>query len=312
MSSAEYSSATAQATISSLYETFFLLNGSFEDIVQTKGREALQRALLLFFSWYLSPAPASPPISGIRYLSLDSPRFMRLQSFLSHVAFSQLRYDPVDTILLYNEYLVSSTIPLKETKSLYSYIVQVLIPEAVCSEISTTPTQRSYWFKRRQVIFAPNRSQLSVFRTVNGGTLALIHQDSLDLDELTPLCSQEFYPLVTQMSANQSQADNLLNANDASISYVYLNASNCALKTSAASATNAALQAFEEDLPILTNSDESSTSSSALQLLAKNDEDLWLGVQRAEQRTLFCVLSNHKNASLAEAALALPFSGVFQ
>lgn len=314
MSSNSFETSSAQAVLSTIYEYFCLLNGTFESIAAAKGPEGLRTALSLFFAWYLTPLPASSPILGIRYLTLDSAKFMKLQSFLNHVAFSRLNKDQINSLLLYNEQLVSSSLPLRQTKSLYSYLNHILIPEAVCIEVAT-PKERAYWFKKHEVVHVPDKRSMSVFRTVNGATLALFHQESFDVDSLTSLCAQELYSLAILLCPQQNEPVNLVS--DPSISYVYVNDSNAALKTSSTTpSSNLAVSSFEQDIKLLTDTEPNSQSrrkpATALQVLARNEEDNWLGVQRADERTLYCTLTNHKNASLSEAAVALPFPGVFE
>lgn len=322
--SSNANTSQAKQLIEHIYDTFFLLNGSLEQICQSKGKDALKTALNLFFEWFMSPSPAIQPCAGIRYLSLDNARFMRIQSFLSHIAFARVTQDKIDALLLHNEHLVSSSLSLRQTKILYAYLIQIVIPEAAINEVASLP-DKSYWFKKRQVIFAPVRRFLSVFRSINGATMAIVHHESFDLDMVTPLC-QDLYSLATQIAPSLNDSSNYL-VPDHSINYVYMNNSNCALKTSSSSSTNSSVAAFEQDISLLTNTDFGSVdevpstsndaepktkSVSTLQLMAKTDDDTWLTVQRAEQRTLYCSLPNHKNASLSEAALALPFSSVFQ
>ncbi|KAI1286308.1 Vacuolar fusion protein CCZ1 -like protein [Halotydeus destructor] len=279
------SSSNSQSLIQNIYDAFYLLNGSMEHIYTLKGQEALQDTLSRFFAWFLTPTLAMIPILGIRYLSLDSSKFMKLQSFVSHVTFSSLSSKKIDVCLLQSDHLVSSSLPLKETRQLYSYLTQIVCREAICSEVSTVK-ERSYWFKKKQVLYIPDRRFMSIFRTVNGATLALIHDENFELDLVTPFCTSELYNLSTPNNGQLSDPSHLVT--DPSVSYVYVNSSNCALKASpnSASSSNPALEAFEQDIELLTKDDKGSKSVS-LQLLAKNEDDLWLAAQRAEERTLY-------------------------
>lgn len=217
---------TVYQLLGSLYTSFARQNGPLRNSAaggQDSGsvRARLTKKCQLFFEWFLPhavaesglsvpatllPAPTPANVFGgkeeglIKYLSLDAQSFMSVRSFVHHVTYSYVMNPQMGMIFLYNDNLVTSTLNLKSTRFLYSYVVNHVIPEAVCDEISWNKKRSAsptYWLADRKpiLLYLPDgedggddmdmlqltwtKRDIYAYRSLNGTTLVAVF-DSLD------------------------------------------------------------------------------------------------------------------------------------
>jgi hypothetical protein len=217
---------TVYQLLGSLYTSFARQNGPLRNSAAGGQNSATVRTRLtkkchLFFEWFLPhavaesglsvpatllPVPTPANVFGgkeeglMKYLSLDSQSFMSVRSFVHHVTYSHAMDPQMGVLFLYNDNLVTSTLDLKSTRFLYSYIVNHVIPEAVCDEISWNKKRSAsstYWLSDRKpiLLYLPviddgaddmdmlqlqwTKKDIYAYRSLNGTTLVVVF-DSLD------------------------------------------------------------------------------------------------------------------------------------
>lgn len=136
----------------------------------------------------------------MKYLSLDSQTFMSVRSFVHHVTYSYQMEPQMEVMFVCNDGLVTSTLNLRSTRLVFSYVMSHVIPEAASDEISWNKKRGSpltYWLSDRKpiLLYLPHgqdgaeeldmlqlqwsKKDVYVYRSVNGSTLVVVF-DSLD------------------------------------------------------------------------------------------------------------------------------------
>ena len=212
---------TVYQLLGSLYTSFTRQNGPLRNSAaggqsSESVRTRLTKKCQLFFEWFLPhavadsglsvpatllPAPTPANVFGgkeeglMKYLSLDAQSFMSVRSFVHHVTHSYVMDPQMGVLFLYNDNLVTSTLNLRSTRFLYSYVVNHVIPEAVCDEISWNKKRgasRTYWLCDRKpiLLYLPDgedggddmdmlqltwtKKDIYAYRSLNGTTLVAV------------------------------------------------------------------------------------------------------------------------------------------
>lgn len=167
-----------------VYQHFTLINGPIDKLWLSldQNRDQFISICCEFFFDNIVPQIKLSPInlieiySAIQYLSLDSITFMSTQSFVNHVMcidYKSIRY----TMFLYNDQLVCSSLALNDTKTVYNYLINVVIPKAVCQEISGQQSVKRRWIRKEIKVYLHESEhkfyEMNLYRSINGSTLVL-------------------------------------------------------------------------------------------------------------------------------------------
>lgn len=242
---------TVYQLLGSLYTSFARQNGPLRNSA-TGGlnsgtvRARLTKKCQLFFQWFLPHAvsesgvsvptallPAATPnilFGGkeeglIKYLSLDSQTFMSVRSFVHHVTYSNVMQPQMGVMFICNDSLVTSTLSLRSTRFLFSYVMSHVIPEAASDEISWNKKRGAsltYWVSDRKpiILYLPDcddggdetdilqlrwtKKDVYAYRSVNGATLVTVF-DSLDSGTQDPSREKERQSLLESIDLYSKQ-----------------------------------------------------------------------------------------------------------
>ncbi|KAH9408657.1 PREDICTED: vacuolar fusion protein CCZ1 homolog [Rhagoletis zephyria] len=299
--------------LQNIYRYFCLLNGPIEKLCAEVDRTAFIERCTQFFDSYIPHLELLPfnlieLYSSIQYLPLSNTTFMAVQSLLNCVQATDSRIKSY--IFLYNDQLVSSLLSLQDTQTLYNYLTNVIIPEAVKEEINGISNKTRWLQKNLKVYFSGEQEfrSLCLFRSINGSTIGLVldNYDENILQECEALLSGRLVSLtgklhetVTQL-AKQPEMKITGEMAVKDIKFIYINNTNCAQRGNSNgrkvvdSDFSRLILDMEADLEMINNENH------AFELIGKNTSDSWLVTRSSDLRTLFAVL-NHKNANLIEA-----------
>ena len=307
--------------LNNIYQHFRLINGPIDKLWSTcANRDIFLSKCKEFFDSTvphikLSPINLIEVYSAIQYLPLDNMTFMSTQSFVNHVSCVEcglIRH----TMFLYNDQLVCSSLPLSDTKTVYNYLINVVIPDAICEEISGQQSVKTRWIRKAMPVYLEETDdkfyQMSLFRSINGATVVIFMKDHSDqvLAKCEALMCTRIIGLTTKLAeiAIKISGTNSLNTDMNSkeaFKFVYFNSSNSAFKANV-SALLDQRRITESDLVKLVVDIDSDLKSvikdkNVCEIISKTTNDSWLVVHHSDDRTLFSML-NHKNANLIEAS----------
>jgi len=318
----EINDSFVKLILHNIYQHFRLINGPIDKLWFSvhENRDQFLNVCNAFFdniipSLKLSPISLIEVYSAIQYLPLDSITFMSTQSFVNHVKCidSQLIRH---TMLLYNDQLVSSSLPLNDTKTLYNYLVNVVIPDAVCEEISGQQSVKTRWIRRDVKIYLEECEhhfyRMNLYRSINGTTFVLLlsRDDSQVLVKCDALMCTRIVGLTTKLAEmaikiNVTTSVSSDSAAKEAFKFVYFNSSNNAFKANISSLFDQRKISESEFVKLVVDIDSDLNSvikcNNVCEIISKTTNDSWLIVHHSDDRTLFSML-NHKNANLIEAS----------
>src|SRR5699024_6612428 len=145
----EISNQFFKLKLQNVYRYFCLLNEPIDRLCEELERTTFIERCINFFVSYiphleLLPFNLTELYSSVQYLPLSNITFMSVQSLLNCVQSTDARIKSY--IFLYNDQLVSSLLSLQDTQTLYNYLTNVIIPEAVKEEINgIANTAKTRW-----------------------------------------------------------------------------------------------------------------------------------------------------------------------
>jgi hypothetical protein len=308
--------------LTNIYQHFRLINGPIDKLWSNVGQN---RDLFLgicnqFFDNIIPQIKLSPInlieiYSAIQYLPLDNITFMSTQSFVNHVTCidsKAIRY----TMFLYNDQLVCSSLKLNDTKTVYNYLINFIIPDAVCEEISGQQSVKTRWIKKGFKVYLHESEdkfyEMNLYRSINGATVVLFLSQPNDdlLAKCDALMCTRIIGLTTKLAeiAIKINATNNLNCESVpkeSFKFVYFNSSNSAFKSNISPLFDQRKISDSEFVKLVIDIESdlktSISSNNVCEIISKTTNDSWLIVHHSDSRTLFSML-NHKNANLIEAS----------
>ena len=164
-----------------IYRHFKFLNGQIDMLWKecNKDRNKFLELCKHFFDsniphLKLTPIHLIQAYSAIQYLPLDNINFMLTQSFVNHVVCLDCNRI-VNSMFLYNDQLVCSSLTLNDTKTVYSYLTTTIIPDVICEEISGLQQNvKTRWIKKGLKVYLTETNQfyeMNLFRSINGATV---------------------------------------------------------------------------------------------------------------------------------------------
>lgn len=318
----EINDSFVRLILSNIYRHFRLVNGPIDKLWTSccGDREIFLAKCNEFFESTvphikLSPINLIEVYSAIQYLPLDNMTFMSTQSFVNHVSCVDcplIRH----TLFLYNDQLVCSSLPLTDTKAIYNYLVNIIIPDAICEEISGQQSVKTRWIRKAMPVHFEETEDtlyyMSLFRSINGATVVILMKEHSDLvlAKCEALMCTRIIGLTAKLAeiAIKISGTNSVNSEMSgkeAFKFVYFNSSNSAFKANV-SALLDQRRITESDLVKLVvdiGSDLKSVidDKNVCEIISKTTNDSWLVVHHSDDRTLFSML-NHKNANLIEAS----------
>ena len=320
--SEEINDCFVKLILHNIYQHFRLLNGPIDKLYSSldNNRDQLLNICKEFFEntipqLKLSPINLIEVYSAIQYLPLDNITFMWTQSFVNHVTCidSQLiRY----SIFLYNDQLVCSSLALHDTKTVYNYLVNFVIPDAVCEEISGQQSVKTRWIRTGVRVYLEETPlkfyRMNLFRSINGSTLVLFltEQSEQVLAKCEALMCTRIIGLTTKLAEMAIRIGGTNNVSSESgvkesFKFVYFNSSNSAFKANISALFDQRKITESEFVKLVIDIDSDLKSvvksNNVREIISKTTNDSWLIVHHSDDRTLFSML-NHKNANLIEAS----------
>lgn len=309
----EISNQFFKLKLKNIYRYFCLLNGPIERLVGELDRASFIERCTNFFDNYIPHLELLPfnlieLYSSIQYLPLSNTTFMAVQSLLNCVQATDGRIKSY--IFLYNDQLVSSLLSLQDTQTLYNYLTNVIIPDAVKEEINGI-SNKTRWLQVNMKVHLTGEEavrRMCLFRSINGSTIGLILDDfeANILKECEALLSSRLVSLTSKLHetvtqiAKQPEMKVSGEATVKDIKFIYINNTNCAQRgnTNGRKVVDSDFSRLiidvEADLQLINNENQ------IFELVGKNMSDSWLVTRSSDSRTLFAIL-NHKNANLIEA-----------
>ncbi|XP_054166294.1 vacuolar fusion protein CCZ1 homolog [Oppia nitens] len=308
--------------LQNIYQYFRLINGPIDKLWQTcnENRDQFLSVCKVFYdniipNIRLSPISLIEVYSAIQYLPLDSLTFMSTQSFVNHlkcIDCQLIRH----TMFLYNDQLVCSSLPLNDTKTLYNYLVSVIIPDAVCEEISGQQSAKTRWILKDLKVYLQDCDQqwyqMSLYRSINGSTFVLLlsQPNQLLLTKCEALMVSRIVSLTTKLAEIAIKINGTTNTSTDPVAketfkFVYFNSSNNAFKANISALFDQRKITESEFVKLVVDIDSDLQtvikSHNVCEIISKTTNDSWLIVHHSDDRTLFSML-NHKNANLIEAS----------
>lgn len=301
--------------LSNIYQYFQLLNGPIERLCAENERETFLEKCQSFFDNYIPHLELIPfnlieLYSSIQYLPLDNITFMSVQSLLNCL-------QAIDSglvrgsMFLYNNELVSSSLSLEDTKIVYNYVTNNVLPDVVKEEINGVQQSKTRWLQTDlRVYLSKDKSfyTLCLFRSINGSTICLIldRYDENTLQECEALLSSRLITLTNKLHETVTQIikqmDTKLNNDSFSrdIKFIYMNQSNRAQRGSPNCRKLVDCDFTRLVIDVDHDMSQLSDHNQVFELVAKNTNDSWLVARGADFRSLFTIL-NYKNANVIEA-----------
>jgi hypothetical protein len=181
-----------------VHDTFCLFNGSFTNLWTACDRSlaAFRARCAQSLHWFVNTIQLFSInlmhlLGAISYLPLDKILFLEAQCLVQQVLFVHPRCR--HALLLYNDQIVYSSMPLHSTAQLYRYLVSIVLPEVTSQEMSETfrsrNAARTCFVKSTEPVHlsldpdddldsSAGRTLkvclMSIYRANNGGTVVLL------------------------------------------------------------------------------------------------------------------------------------------